>query len=235
MNESAQNNLITVNVNENIDVENLSKVISNDNDDAIEQATIEVSNQIAFTWARTVNTMLIVAKQISDIKDIDFKFYKRVTAKLIETGVFRNGSTISRFANIGKRYELLKNYNKQLPVSYHSLNEMVTHYESDNELKKILDRGVIDSETTLDEIKAMKKGTTVKKQPNTISQTVQVIDENLSIKISFPESIIENRSQDINEEIKKFESILRKRRLKAKVDLVGALRKEVEGLNKLNS
>ena len=104
-----------------------------------------------------------------------------------------------------------------------------------NELKKILDRGVIDSETTLDEIKAMKKGTTVKKQPNTISQTVQVIDENLSIKISFPESIIENRSQDINEEIKKFESILRKRRLKAKVDLVGALRKEVEGLNKLNS
>ena len=115
------NQLKTIQVKEKINVSAIKQAIAKNDTAKQNELLDEAVQQISFTWRRTVYSILLVGKQIYDLRNADESFAENVTKKLINNGIFNHKTQISRLNTIGKTLTSLT----RIWRSYHLL---ITHF-----------------------------------------------------------------------------------------------------------
>lgn len=229
------NQLKTIKVKEKINVNAIKQAIAKNDTAKQNELLDEAVQQISFTWRRTVYSILLVGKQIYDLRNADESFAENVTKKLISNGIFNHKTQISRLNTIGKNFDFFNKNMEKLPPAYHSLYYLSKGLdENKKKVETAINKGVINADSRLSEIERLLKDMKSKKKlPKTKQVTVLEADENLSIRVSLNTDAIERRSEVVMEIMDEMQSMFSRRRIQAKVEPVGAFRKKVNDFKKL--
>ena len=213
------NQLKTIKVKEKINVNAIKQAIAKNDTAKQNELLDEAVQQISFTWRRTVYSILLVGKQIYDLRNADESFAENVTKKLISNGTFNHKTQISRLNTIGKNFDFFNKNMEKLPPAYHSLYYLSKGLdENKKKVETAINKGVINADSRLSEIERLLKDMKSKKKlPKTKQVPVLEADENLSIRVSLNTDAIERRSEVVMEIMDEMQIMFSRRRIQAKV------------------